>query len=114
MPLVRVLTSQPLPADPGSLLQRLTSVTAEQLGKPPAYVMVRLEPTAPMYFAGSPEPCACVEVQGLGVPSPQQARGFIAGLTEAVASLGVPADRVFVTYTSVPAELWGMRGRPLG
>ena len=56
MPLINLRTSLASVDDADGLLQQLSSLLAEQTGKPEAYVMTLLETGVPMTFAGSPTP----------------------------------------------------------
>ena len=62
MPLINVRTSLPEVVDSAALLKELSAALAQQTGKPESYVMTLLETAVPMTFAGSPDPCAYVEL----------------------------------------------------
>ncbi|MFP5345137.1 MAG: phenylpyruvate tautomerase MIF-related protein, partial [Gammaproteobacteria bacterium] len=53
MPYLKLQTNTGVnPAQTGALLKKLSKTVAQHLGKPESYVMVALEPPAPMLFAG--------------------------------------------------------------
>ncbi|HXX66334.1 MAG TPA: phenylpyruvate tautomerase MIF-related protein [Polyangiaceae bacterium] len=117
MPLVTVYTSAEPPPEEKStaLLRELSSTAAGVLGKPESYVMACLVPRSRMSFAGSFKPSCLVEIKSIGGLAGDRA----ARLTEAVcklaaAALGVPARRIYVVFTDVPATLWGFDGKTFG
>ena len=117
MPLVTVYTSVKPPADEKlDRLQRdLSSTAARLIGKPESYVMTCLVPSARLTFGGSFEPSCLVEVKSIGglgggVPAKMSA-AVCALLSEA---LGVPANRIFIVFSDVPANLWGFDRATLG
>ena len=92
----------------------LSARLAELLGKPEAYVMVSLIPSQTMLFAGSDEPCAMIEIKGIGLTE-AQAKSCTAALCELVAaSTSIPAARTFVQFTDVSRTMWGINGETLG
>jgi phenylpyruvate tautomerase PptA (4-oxalocrotonate tautomerase family) len=108
MPYVRVQSNVAIDAATGkSLLGQISSLTASELGKPEAYVMVALEPTAPMLFAGTDAPLAYLELKSIGLPQDRTA-----GLSDKLCSvmhevLGIPPDRVYIEFADAPRKMWG-------
>lgn len=84
-----------------------SKAVAAQLGKPEAYVMVSLRKAA-MRFAGSEEPAAFLDLNSIGLPRDCEL------LAKALASVagchGIPAQRVYLTCTDVPAPRWAQGG----
>ena len=98
-----------------TILNEVAHLVAEHLGKPPRYVMVHLEAGAAMAFAETGEPCAHVAVHGIGTPPREHTTALVAALCQRLAVLlGVAQGRIFVVFTSVARELWGLDGRLLG
>jgi phenylpyruvate tautomerase len=117
MPFVSITTSAPVDASDQqqAVLTEVTRLVAEHLGKPPSYVMVHLTPGAAMAFAQTAEPCAHVAVHGIGTPTREQGGALVAALCQRLeVLLGVAASRIFIVFTPVPRELWGLGGRLLG
>jgi phenylpyruvate tautomerase len=111
MPYVRVQSNVAVDAATGnSLLGKISSLTASELGKPEAYVMVALEPTSPMLFAGTDAPLAYLELKSIGLPEDRTA-----GLSDKLCNLmqevlGIPADRVYIEFADAPRKMWGWNG----
>jgi len=63
-----------------------------------------------MFFAGSDAPAAFLELKSIGLPT-----GRTRKLSEALSKLlhdhlGIPSDRVYVTFHDLAAENWGWKG----
>jgi phenylpyruvate tautomerase len=111
MPYLAVRTNQVVePEKYTAILQKASRLVAETLGKPEEYVMVTLETSARILFAGQSEPAAFVEWRAIGLPTgrtDELARLLCAFLQS---ELDIPADRVFINFNDVPANLWGWNG----
>ncbi len=111
MPYLKVQTNQPVDDKrQEEILKKASRAIAQSLGKPEQYVMVSLEPSRKMLFAGSPAPAAFLDLRAIGLP---------ASKTEALskllcdlmgAELSVPPDRIFINFADVSANLWGWNG----
>jgi phenylpyruvate tautomerase len=93
------------------LLKSISRMLAEETGKPEAYVMATLE-QADTLFAGISGPAAFADIRGIGGFD----RKVNAGVTKALCALlqeqlGIPPDRVYATFTDIPAENWGWNSR---
>ena len=65
MPYLKITTSKPVGAQPRKeLLKASSKLVASELGKPEGYVMVSMNTSAAMLFAGTEEPCAFLELRG--------------------------------------------------
>jgi phenylpyruvate tautomerase PptA (4-oxalocrotonate tautomerase family) len=92
------------------LLQQASRQVAQALGKPEDYVMVALEHSCPMLFAGSDAPLAYLELKSIGLPTARTAElsAQLANLLEQ--ELGVPAARVYIEFSDAAGPLWGWNG----
>lgn len=109
MPFLSVQTNQTL-ADPVGLAKQLSGEVADLLGKPEAYVMVRVEAGLSMTFAGDDGPCVYLELKSIGLPG-QRTKDFssrLCGLMEQL--LGVSGARVYIEFSDAPRNLWGWNG----
>ena len=111
MPLLSIETNQPLDqSQTQSLLAIASAKTAEILGKPESYVMVKLNSNPDMMFAGNQQPLAYVELKSLGLPEDRTA-DFSAALCELLSSqLDIPADRIYIEFKHGIRHLWGWNG----
>jgi phenylpyruvate tautomerase PptA (4-oxalocrotonate tautomerase family) len=111
MPTLRILTNAQVPTEGrADLLAKTSQAVSEMLGKPESYVMVILEDGRDMLFAGSPAPAAFVELISLSLPEDRTAHysRTLCNLLDDV--LGVPAERVYIGFSSPPRHLFGWNG----
>ena len=92
------------------LLKAVSNLTASELGKPERYVMVAIEPTTPMLFAGSSAPTCYLELKSIGLPEAKTGALSNALSTENEKQLGVTKDRVYIEFADAPRKMWGWNG----
>ncbi len=111
MPLLNLETNQPIPQHRlSALLAEASALVARQLGKPEAYVMVKLGHNPAMWFAGSGEPLAFLQLKSIGLPESATA-DLSAALCEFMEqALEVPRDRVYIEFVDAPRKMWGYNG----
>ncbi len=111
MPYLMLQTNIEIPADGiHTLLENLSAAVAKALGKPESYVMVALDDGRPMFFAGSDEPTAYIELKSLGLPdsmTPALSR-TLCGLIEQ--QLEIDQERIYIEFSSPANHLWGWNG----
>ncbi len=111
MPYLMLQTNIEIPLDSANaLLKNLSTAVAKALGKPESYVMVALDDGRPMFFAGSDEPTAYIELKSLGLPgtmTPALSR-TLCGLIEQ--QLEIDQERIYIEFSSPANHLWGWNG----
>ncbi|MEG3436235.1 phenylpyruvate tautomerase MIF-related protein [Pannus brasiliensis CCIBt3594] len=113
MPLIKIQTSVPSPADEtvDELLKTLSSKLAKHLGKPESYVMTALESDARMTFGGTFDPVCYIEVKNIGRMTPEQTQIMSNDFCQEIQSrLGVPKNRVYIEFADAERHLWGWNG----
>jgi phenylpyruvate tautomerase len=111
MPFLKIQTNLPLSKKAErTVLRTASTLVAEELDKPEDLVMVALQANTPMLFAGSDEPVAFLELKAIGLPVRRTRR-----LSESLCALvkehlGIPPDRVYVKFITVPRGMWGWKG----
>lgn len=115
MPLMKLHTSVPVPAEQqDALIKSLSAIASEVIGKPETYVMVALC-TGPMCMGGEPGPAAFVDVRSIGGLSGDVNRQIserVCGLLSE--TLDIPANRVFLNFTDVARTHWGFNSATFG
>ena len=93
-----------------TFLKKASRLVAQQLSKPEDYVMVSLEPSNAMLFAGSAEPTAFLELRALGLPVKKtgELSRLLCELVES--ELGISKARVFLNFADVSPNMWGWNG----
>ena len=113
MPYLAIETNVTLtPEVESTLLAAASTLVASQLSKPESYVMVSITPKR-LRFAGSDQPAAFVSLQSIGLP---RTLGTLAAALNALVAerCGIPADRVFIVFSDVPASRWAHEGELFG
>ena len=78
-------------------------------GKSEGWLMVGIEDNYKLYFRGTDEPAAMVEVSIFGNPSENALETLTSHITGIITrNLGISSDRVYVCYASTPN--WGWNG----
>jgi len=109
MPYLKIQTTAVMDNSP-AFLKKASRLVAKELNKPESYVMVSIEPSSALLFAGSDDPTAFVELRAIGLPGSRTAE-LSRVLCEFVQSeLGISKERVFINFSDVPANLWGWNG----
>lgn len=113
MPYLKIQTNKPIDTEAThALLSKASQIIAKQLGKPESYVMVAIEPSMPMLFAGSNAPLGYLELKSIGLP---QAKTV--ALSEALCNLmqeelGIAYERVYIEFADIERVMWGWKGGP--
>ncbi len=111
MPLLRIQTNITL--DPGACatLEQLASKTVSDiLGKSEKYIMIIVETGVSMFFSGSREPLAYLELKSIGLPG-ERTQALSKDLCELIQrQLDIPSDRVYISFTDVARNMWGWNG----
>jgi phenylpyruvate tautomerase PptA (4-oxalocrotonate tautomerase family) len=114
MPLIKLDVSNVSDEQCKDILPALSRLLAEITGKPEKYVMATVGKMAPL-MAGKPGPAAFADIRGIGGFTPavnkKLSQALCALLKE---NLQIPPDRVYMTFTDIPAANWGFNGGTFG
>lgn len=114
MPLIKLDVSNASDKQCNDLLPALSRMLAELTGKPEKYVMATVNKMDVM-MDGKPGPAAFADIRGIGGWTPavnkKVSQALCALLKE---QLQIPADRVYMTFTDIPASNWGYNGGTFG
>lgn len=112
MPLIKLQTSVPVPADKKTaLLGALSKIAAEGIGKPEQYVMVSID-DGPIMMSGIEGPAALVEIRSIGGLNSRVNNDIAKRLSSALKThLGIPADRIYAVFIEVDAENWAWNSK---
>ena len=115
MPLIQLTTTAAL-ADVKrkELLDALSVLVAESIGKPEQYVMATIS-TAAMSMSGKTGDAAFADVRSIGGLNRQVNQELSSRLCALLKeSLGIAPDRVYVNFTDVAASHWGWNSETFG
>lgn len=106
MPLLEITTNTAI-NDAQHIAEQASQFTAELLGKPESYVMVKLQPEQTLTFAGNSEPAAHLKLKSLGLPEDKTA-DFSASLCDFIsAQLDIESVRIYIEFSNPARHLWG-------
>lgn len=106
MPYIKLQSNITIP-DKEGVIKSLSSIVAEELGKPETYVMVVLEDAVEMLMGGSKEPTAFVELKSLGLPenSTTELSNSICNFLQE--KLDILPVRIYINFSNVERHMWG-------
>jgi phenylpyruvate tautomerase len=111
MPMINLKCSQEIP---DGLLGELSAVVAETIGKPEQYVMV-VSSKADVMMSGTAGDAVYAEVKSLGGLSRVVNHEITMKLCILFNDhLGIPADRIYITFQSLEPDHWGWNGATFG
>ena len=112
MPYLQIQTNQSVNAEKSQqLMQNASKTVAEILGKSENYVMVALQQSVTMMFAGNNEPLAYLQLKSLGLPESSTA-DFSQALCDLVnKELGIAPERIYIEFTNPARHMWGWNNK---
>ncbi|PSS23853.1 Macrophage migration inhibitory factor like [Actinidia chinensis var. chinensis] len=97
--------------DTSSILKEATSVVAQLVGKPEAYVMIVLKGSVPMAFGGTEQPAAYGELVSIGGLNPAVNKKLSAAISTILETkLSVPKSRFFLKFYDTKGSNFGWNG----
>ncbi len=112
MPLINVKVSSSNLENKDELLKALSAELASLTGKPEKYIMSILDSNVPMTFSGSNDPCCYIEIKSIGALNPSAMTKSFCDIIEA--QIGIPSDRIYISFEDVPASHWGFNRNTFG
>lgn len=110
MPFIHTVTNRSISTSQEEFLkQELGHAITAIRGKTEQWLMLQFEPDAAMWFQGSDEPCAMVEVAIYGGADDEEYDLLTARICDLISNeLSIPFDRIYVKYAET--EHWGFAG----
>ena len=111
MPLVKIQTNTEMSdSDRYGMSKDISALAARELGKPESYVMVIIEPTTTMLFAGTNDPTCYIELKSIGLPE-SKTKDLSAALCQFInEQLAIAKDRIYIEFADAPRAMWGWNG----
>lgn len=115
MPYLKLRTNQSISKEHSSILMpQFSQLLAKETGKPESYIMVELEGSKEMIFAGNDDALAYLECKSIGLTT-SQAKSLSASISQILESqLQIPANRIYIEFSNCPADFWGWNGTTFG
>jgi phenylpyruvate tautomerase len=106
MPLLELTTNTKID-DHQHIAQQASQLTAQLLGKPESYVMVKILPEQDLIFAGTDDPAAHVKLKSLGLPENNTAE-FSSKICAFISeNLNISSARIYIEFSNPERHMWG-------
>jgi len=110
MPYINVLTSAKV-NDKGKLLEEISILISSLTNKSRGFVMAKIEDNCQMYF-NDKTPACFLEIKSIGSLNPSAMAKPVSDFV--YEKMGIPIDRIYISFQDVPASLWAWNGRTFG
>tara|TARA_Y100000813_G_C23839591_1_gene201384 strand:+ start:96 stop:428 length:333 start_codon:yes stop_codon:yes gene_type:complete len=110
MPYINFSTSAKVD-DKEKLLEEFSSLVSSLTNKSRRFVMAKLEDNCKMYF-NDEGPSCFIEIKSIGSLNPSEMAKPISDFV--YNKMGIPIDKIYISFEDVPASLWAWNGRTFG
>ena len=110
MPYINVSTSVKI-QDKRKLLEDISTLVSSLTNKSRRFVMAKLSDNFEMYFDDE-SPCCFLEIKSIGSLNPSEMAKPISNFV--YEKMGIPIDRIYISFEDVPASMWAWNGRTFG
>ena len=107
MPYINVFTSAKV-KDKQKFLEEISTLVSSLTNKSKRFVMAKLDDNSKMYFEDE-SPCCFLEIKSIGSLNPSEMAKPISDFV--YEKMGIPIDKIYVSFVDVPASMWGWNGR---
>ena len=110
MPYINVSTSAKI-EDKKKLLEEISILVASLTNKSKRFVMAKLDDNLEMYFDDE-RPCCFLEIKSIGSLNPSEMAKQISNFV--YEKIGIPIDKIYISFEDVPASMWAWNGKTFG
>ena len=110
MPYINVSTSAKI-VDKKKLLEEITILVSSLTNKSKRFVMAKLDDNLEMYFDDE-SACCFLEIKSIGSLNPSEMAKPISNFV--FKKMGIPIDKIYISFVDVPASMWAWNGRTFG
>ena len=110
MPYINVSTSVKV-VDKKKLLEEISILISTLTKKSKQFVMAKLDDNCEMYFDDETPSCY-LEVKSIGSLNPSEIAKPLSDFV--FRKMGIPIDKIYISFEDVPASLWAWNGRTFG
>ena len=107
MPYINVSTSAKV-NDKGKLLDEISILISSLTSKSKRFVMAKIDDNCQMYFDDEALSCF-LEIKSIGSLNPSEMAKPISDFV--YEKMGIPIDRIYISFQDVPASLWAWNGK---
>ena len=110
MPYINVSTSAKV-KNKDKLLEEISILISYLTKKSRRFVMAKIDDNCQMYF-NDDKPSCFFEIKSIGSIKPSEMAKPISDFI--YEKMGIPTDRIYISFEDVPASLWAWNGRTFG
>ena len=110
MPYINGSTSAKI-EDKKKLLEEISMLVSSLTKKSKRFVMARLDDNCEMHFEDE-SPCCFLEIKSIGSLNPSDMAKSISNFV--FKKMGIPIDKIYISFEDVPASMWAWNGRTFG
>jgi len=110
MPYINVSTSAKV-NDTDKFLEEISILISSLTNKSRNFVMAKIDDNCQMYFDDKTPSCF-LEIKSIGSLKPSEMAKPISEFI--YKRMGIPIDRIYISFEDVPASLWAWNGRTFG
>ena len=110
MPYINISTSAKV-NDKDKLLEEISILISSLTNKSRSFVMAKIDDNCQMYFDDKTPSCF-LEIKSIGSLKPSEMANPISEFI--YNRMGIPIDRIYISFEDVHASLWAWNGRTFG
>ena len=110
MPYINVSTSAKI-ENKKKLLEEISILVSSLTNKSKRFVMAKLDDNSEMYFDDA-SPCCFLEIKSIGSLNPSEMAKPISSFV--YEKIGIPIDKIYISFEDVPASMWAWNGKTFG
>ena len=110
MPYINVSTSVKV-NDKDKLLEEISILISSLTNKSRRFVMAKIDDNCQMYFDDE-KPSCFLEIKSIGSLNPSEMAKPISNFV--IEKMGIPRDRIYISFEDVSASMWAWNGRTFG
>ncbi len=110
MPYINVSTSAKI-EDKKKLLEEISILVSSLTNKSKRFVMAKLDDNSEMYFEDT-SPCCYLEIKSIGSLNSSEIAKPISNFV--FEKMGIPIDKIYISFEDVPASMWAWNGKTFG
>ena len=110
MPYINFSTSAKI-EDKKKLLEEISILVSSLTSKSKRFVMAKINDGSEMYFDDE-SPCCFLEIKSIGSLNPSEMAEPISNFV--YEKIGIPIDKIYISFEDVPASLWAWNGKTFG
>ena len=110
MPYINISTSAKI-EDKKKLLEEISLLVSSLTNKSKRFVMAKLNDNSEMYFEDD-NLCCFLEIKSIGSLNPPEMAKQISNFV--YEKMGIPIDKIYISFEDVPASMWAWNGRTFG